>query len=762
MRKVGGSLAAFLFVFTFVFHVSAQFFSDVDRHWAKKEIEALTNESVISGYEDGTFRPYTEVTRGQFLAYLVRALDLPAGTSTFPDVPPTSRLYEDIAAAKKAGLILGNANGQALANQPVTRSDVAVMLDRAMQLKGNYTNRAPLTYKDAVKIGKYAYDAVERMTNYGLIKGTGVDTFEPGKIATRGESAVFVYRMMTALDLINGSTEPVPNPTPADNQEVVIPIHSDQYIKVRMNTKGVPLTYDKRTTEAHVLSTDEHYYYHMGNTSKPLGSLQVTLRKLDNGDTFAFTKFLHNGDNTYSASVILPFQQSNDYSIAKYSAHGTVDQSHNNTFGVDKTSHPTGILSVKNGVKVTNEVMMSKNYISVQRQTNYANGQRSVIRELLDERESYQVLTNPSQNLVTAQLNMSVQGKAISESWALLSEQPLFASETNRNDWFKRTILEYGSINNWFTADGAYTKLPWSIEPSHQMGYGRNINRLQGGVYLTAYNSNQERYLHDLVVNAVADLDVFSGGAVTAGETPVFETEYTSTWLKKAYGTTAPYVDTRLNENAALFLKNTGEALNIPQIAKANLRYADFLINQRSLGNTISVTPSGYLIADYYKIGTGSKKTHASLNHALGEMRFLLETYKQTGNTTYLTTAREIKDGIENLHPKWIRPSGDLWYQVNSDLTFAGEDYPDLTLMDLLLSQNVFAETGIPRSEIFDQLIRTKTTYLVDNNISIIKPVVQLLRDQGFGELINGTYRASSSNVDLNERPKDTLDLLAE
>ncbi|MEK4027225.1 S-layer homology domain-containing protein [Pseudobacillus sp. FSL P4-0506] len=756
MRRVVGSLAALFIIFTFVIHASAQSLTDIDSHWAKKEIETLNSMGIVSGYEDGKFRPYTQVTRGQFVAYLVRALDLPAGESAFPDVPASSRLYKEIAAGKKAGLISGNAKGLALADAPVTRSDVAAMLDRAMQLKGDYTKRQPLTFTDASKIGKYAYGAVERMSYYGLIKGTADNRFEPQKVATRGEAVVFIYRMMDKLDLLGGEQKP----QPSDNQEVVIPVNDQQSVKVRMNTKGVPLIYNKKVMDDHVLSTDSHYYYYLGQVSKPLGSLQVTLRKLDNGDTFVFTKFIHNGSDTYSASVSLPFEQANEHSIAKYSSFGTVNQSHHSVFGVDKTSHPVGILSVKNGTTLKNEMMVGKNYISLQRQTNYSNGQRSVIRELLDEKESYEVVEDTAKQTITAQMNMEVRGKAISESWLLLSGKPLFENASNRDDWFKRTIAEYISINNWLTADGAYTKLPWSIEPAHQMGYGRNVGRLQGGVYLTVYNENKERYLRDLVVNSLADLDTLSGGALTAGENPIFETEYTSSGLKEQYGLTAPYIDTRHNENAALFLKNTAESLNISQLKGANLRYADFLVSQKGLGNIIPVTASSYLIADYYKADGPKVRTHASLNHTLGEMRFLLETYKQTKNNAYLTTARQLKAGVENLN--WARPNGDLWYQYNGNGKFGGNDYENLTLMDLLLSQNIFAEVDIPRSKAFDAMIKQKTKYLVDNEKPIIPAVVQLLREQGFGAMINEAYPATTRKADVNERPKDTLDLLAE
>ncbi|RJS59309.1 hypothetical protein CJ483_03850 [Bacillus sp. PK3_68] len=727
-----------------------------------EQVQALMDAGVMEGYHDGTLRLDSSVTRGQFVAFLVRALDLPSGDSGFKDVGPGSSLYKDISAAKKAGLLLGNAEGYALANDPVTRSDVAVMLDRAMQLKGEYPTKAALTYKDAADITRYAYESVQRMTHYGLIKGTADNYFLPKKIATRGESAVFVYRLMEKLDLFSGSKDPITIPKPVDSSEVVVPVNGYQYIKVRMNTRGVPLTYDKRTIDAHIRSTDYHYYYHMGNASKPLGSLRVTLRKLDNGDVFAFTKFIHNGSNTYSASVIVPFQQSDNYSLAKYNTFGQVDQKHDDTFGVDKTSHPTGILSAKKGNTVVNEMMIGKNYISLHRQHNYPTGDKSVLRELIEERESYQMYTDKARNLVTTHVNLSVRSKAISENWILLSDKRLFANDKNRNDWFKRTISQYTTINNWLTADGAYTKLPWSIEPGYKMGYGRNITRLQGGVYLTAYTGNKERYFYDLVINAVADLDVFSSGAITAGKNPIFPTEYTSSLLKKTYGLTAPYVDTRLNENAALFLKNTSESLSIRELQGTNIRYADYLVKQKSLGNIIPITASSYLIADYYGIGNNHAKTHASLNHALGEMRFLLETYKQTNHPAYLKTAREIKAGIEALHPKWIRSNGDLWYRVSPAKAFGGDDYPHLTLADLLLSQNIFAETGIPRSIIFDEMIRSKTKYMVNNKVPIPAFIVQLLREQGFGSLINSTYQSSTNKADIEKRPKDSLDLLAE
>src|SRR4051794_22734376 len=53
----------------------------------------LTSQGVISGYADGTFRPYNETTRGQMVKIVVLGFNKPittpaGGAYTFADVPP--------------------------------------------------------------------------------------------------------------------------------------------------------------------------------------------------------------------------------------------------------------------------------------------------------------------------------------------------------------------------------------------------------------------------------------------------------------------------------------------------------------------------------------------------------------------------------------------------------------------------------------------------------------------------------------------------
>lgn len=63
--------------------------SDIAGHWAEDVITQWENAGMISGYEDGTFRPNNSVTRAEFVIMMNNALGLTeAGEVSFSDVQP--------------------------------------------------------------------------------------------------------------------------------------------------------------------------------------------------------------------------------------------------------------------------------------------------------------------------------------------------------------------------------------------------------------------------------------------------------------------------------------------------------------------------------------------------------------------------------------------------------------------------------------------------------------------------------------------------
>ena len=70
MRKTGSkmliiSLMVVAVCLTFNSETFAQM-SDIENHWAKKEIGILAEKGVLEGYSDGTFRPENHITKVEF------------------------------------------------------------------------------------------------------------------------------------------------------------------------------------------------------------------------------------------------------------------------------------------------------------------------------------------------------------------------------------------------------------------------------------------------------------------------------------------------------------------------------------------------------------------------------------------------------------------------------------------------------------------------------------------------------------------------
>ena len=71
MKKILLTLAVFMFTVTNAY----AFFSDMtESHWAYKQIKDLSEQSIVIGYPDGTFKPDDNVTRAEFASMAIKAL----------------------------------------------------------------------------------------------------------------------------------------------------------------------------------------------------------------------------------------------------------------------------------------------------------------------------------------------------------------------------------------------------------------------------------------------------------------------------------------------------------------------------------------------------------------------------------------------------------------------------------------------------------------------------------------------------------------
>lgn len=112
-------------------------FTDVaGSHWAYKAISAMSTLGVMNG-SGGKFSPGKNLTRAEFMSVLSKCFDLEEATCTFSDVPETHWAYKAIAAVQSKGWISGYGDGRFGPDDNITRSQVVVVLNSALERRGD-------------------------------------------------------------------------------------------------------------------------------------------------------------------------------------------------------------------------------------------------------------------------------------------------------------------------------------------------------------------------------------------------------------------------------------------------------------------------------------------------------------------------------------------------------------------------------------------------------------------------------------------------
>lgn len=187
---------------------SSKSFDDIKGHWAKSDIELLASKMVVSGTTDTVFAPDHNITRAEFAALLVRSLALTsnAEAASFNDVHATDWFAGSIGAAVKAKLVSGYEDGSFKPNAPITREQMAVMVAKALSAAGKTVDsQAELLNKfnDNLEISVWAMSSVSQSVKAGIISGMTDTTFVPSANASRAQAVVMLKRLLQYTQFIN-------------------------------------------------------------------------------------------------------------------------------------------------------------------------------------------------------------------------------------------------------------------------------------------------------------------------------------------------------------------------------------------------------------------------------------------------------------------------------------------------------------------------------------------------------------------------------
>ncbi|WP_203364573.1 5'-nucleotidase C-terminal domain-containing protein [Bacillus sp. REN10] len=188
-RKFVAAAATATLVATAVTPAFAASFSDVSKDY-KEAVDYLVSNKITDGMTDTKFGTSLSIKRVDAAVMLAKALKLDIKNvedAGFKDVPVRAKAY--VNALKKAGIVGGKTETIFAPDQNITRGEVALMLAKAYDLKGDNTN---ISFKDVTSRYK---DAVSALVKHDITSGKTTTTYGTNDDIKRGEYAIFLYKL---------------------------------------------------------------------------------------------------------------------------------------------------------------------------------------------------------------------------------------------------------------------------------------------------------------------------------------------------------------------------------------------------------------------------------------------------------------------------------------------------------------------------------------------------------------------------------------
>jgi hypothetical protein len=179
-------------------------FKDTADHWAEDAIKRLTTKGILKGYEDGLFKPNSNITRIEFVSVIAEAFNLNTEEVKLPfkDTDNAAWYAGKLMALYTNNLINGLPDGTFGVSTDITNQDIAVILDRVIQTQN--LNLVPVTTEitltDLEDVSSYAKSAVTNLHMLGIVNGDTNHKFNPKAKSTRAQVAVMIDRLLTMIE----------------------------------------------------------------------------------------------------------------------------------------------------------------------------------------------------------------------------------------------------------------------------------------------------------------------------------------------------------------------------------------------------------------------------------------------------------------------------------------------------------------------------------------------------------------------------------
>ena len=215
MKKLVSAIVASAIATAAVMPAFAATFKDVNEEsygWAYDYVEDMAERGLISGYEDGTFRPGNSVSRMEAFALFARLIGsnsdenaelVALAKEKYADVLKDYKLSYaegDVAFMLMRGIITEAELDTYFAGNkktdPMPRYEAAILITKAMLGEQDAKKEVliDMDYSDVASIPKAAKQYVYYVTENGIMSGMGDGEFSPNTNVLRGQIAVMLSR----------------------------------------------------------------------------------------------------------------------------------------------------------------------------------------------------------------------------------------------------------------------------------------------------------------------------------------------------------------------------------------------------------------------------------------------------------------------------------------------------------------------------------------------------------------------------------------
>lgn len=152
-------------------------FSDVDDSmWFANYVGYMQKFNVINGYEDGTFRPNNSITRAEFVTIACRFVkNMGNNSSEFNDITPEHWAYPYVSFAAVNNWVTGYEDGSFKPESTITRAEAVVIVNRMLLRSAdksyidNNTDKV-IKFVDVTNSHWAYYNVIEATTQHQYIK----------------------------------------------------------------------------------------------------------------------------------------------------------------------------------------------------------------------------------------------------------------------------------------------------------------------------------------------------------------------------------------------------------------------------------------------------------------------------------------------------------------------------------------------------------------------------------------------------------------